>query len=340
MSGKRISLKQIVKVVFLVGLFLTLLKFVYFDNQVVVRTCNRCFVNQYKYGINNINICQPTHPGQSVDVLFLILTVHGNREARDAIRRTWMTKSKNNTANVRHVFLLGETDNKVLQEKIAAESQLHQDIIQGNFTDSYNNLTLKTIMGFSWTSTFCSSVKVVIKTDDDMFINWPYLLRAINQNKDNLQQSVLGFCFAEMPPVRNNSSKWYTSHEAYPYKLFPRFCSGTAYVTSIDMILKILLVSENVPFFHLEDVYIGMCLSVLGAGVTHVGGFKADDIPIHDECDYKSKYVLTYHRLAPSMLQSIWKKNCTGYTKRYRGQWWMFSSITEYLFGSWINLKR
>ena len=43
------------------------------------------------------------------------------------------------------------------------------------FQDIYYNLTLKTVMGLKWSSIYCSQVKYVMKTDDDIFVNVPLL---------------------------------------------------------------------------------------------------------------------------------------------------------------------
>ena len=55
--------------------------------------------------------------------------------------------------------------------KVQEESEGFQDIIQGNFHDSYHNLTYKNVFGLLWVSTFCEQAEFVIKTDDDMYID-------------------------------------------------------------------------------------------------------------------------------------------------------------------------
>lgn len=51
---------------------------------------------------------------------------------------------------IRVVFLLGQTDDNVTQQRILHESQTHNDLIQENFHDSYYNLTLKSVMMVKW----------------------------------------------------------------------------------------------------------------------------------------------------------------------------------------------
>lgn len=57
--------------------------------------------------------------------------------------------------SVKVVFLVGETANNETQLRIGQESEMFGDVIQESFVDSYNNLTLKTIMMLKWVTTNC-----------------------------------------------------------------------------------------------------------------------------------------------------------------------------------------
>ena len=54
---------------------------------------------------------------------------------------------------------------------IFKENTDYGDIVQGNFVDSYHNLSYKATMGNLWVSHFCKQAEFVVKTDDDMFID-------------------------------------------------------------------------------------------------------------------------------------------------------------------------
>lgn len=56
---------------------------------------------------------------------------------------------------VKVAFLVGQTLNNETQQRIVAESDMYGDIIQESFIDSYNNLTLKTIMMLKWVNGTC-----------------------------------------------------------------------------------------------------------------------------------------------------------------------------------------
>ena len=57
------------------------------------------------------------------------------------------------------------------QKQLEEESSKYGDIIQGDFLDTYHNLSYKATMGNLWVAEFCSQAEFVVKTDDDQFID-------------------------------------------------------------------------------------------------------------------------------------------------------------------------
>ena len=43
--------------------------------------------------------------------------------------------------------------------------------MQGDFLDTYHNLSYKAVMGNLWVAEFCSQAEFVVKTDDDMYVD-------------------------------------------------------------------------------------------------------------------------------------------------------------------------
>ena len=59
---------------------------------------------------------------------------------------------------VRLAFIFGRLFGDEQSEKhLREESKLHGDVIQGDFGESYSNMTLKSLTGLHWASTYCSS---------------------------------------------------------------------------------------------------------------------------------------------------------------------------------------
>ena len=72
-------------------------------------SCRGCFPIDFPPLIENCGVCNTGGGGRShhVDVVMMIFTTHRATDKRQAIRDTWASVTRNNTAHVRHVFLLG-----------------------------------------------------------------------------------------------------------------------------------------------------------------------------------------------------------------------------------------
>ncbi|XP_025908837.1 beta-1,3-galactosyltransferase 5 [Nothoprocta perdicaria] len=196
---------------------------------------------------------------------FLILLVTSsipNAGARMAIRQTWGKERSVGGRRVVAYFLLGTTANLREQAGVVAESQEYKDVIQKNFTDTYYNLTLKTMMGMEWVHRYCPQSSFVMKTDSDVFVNVFYLTELLVR-KNKSSSFFTGFLKLHEYPIRKTGSKWYVSNKEYPGDTYPPFCSGTGYVFSTDVASKIYEISGCVPFIKLEDVFVGLCLDKL-----------------------------------------------------------------------------
>ncbi|XP_061165187.1 beta-1,3-galactosyltransferase 1-like [Saccostrea echinata] len=268
--------------------------------------CKACFEHRFDFILNNVDICQSGN--SSIKVIVLIATVHVNTEKRKAIRETWLSQFRENTGQVRYAFLLGMTSDKTLQVALETESATYRDIIQEDFVDSYNNLTLKTMMAFRWATTSCQKAEFIMKTDDDMFVNLNSLMVVVDKHKNILQRSVGGYCVQSANPVRDKGSKWYVSLAMYPHAKYHGYCSGTGYVTSMAVAKKVFDISKHIPFFHLEDIYVGLCLNKLGFSFTRIPGFNPHFIPI--SCAYKGPGIITSHQVSPQQLRHVWNLKC------------------------------
>ncbi|XP_060556266.1 uncharacterized protein LOC132716939 [Ruditapes philippinarum] len=273
------------------------------------QTCNNCFVHNFSYIINNANICQRKSPMDSIFLFIMIFTTHENFEQRDVIRKTWLTYASQNTGHIRYAFLLGESTHDDLHEKVLQENSIHHDILKEDFVDTYMNLTYKTIMGFKWVVTHCPTAQYVFKTDDDMFINIPNLMKFLEQSGEELDNVIAGSCFIDAYPDRDNTSKWFVSKDEYKEKMYPSFCSGTGYLTSMNVVDKIYRISPNVAFYFLEDIYIGFCLRQIGGTIKDVKGFHNYE-PELDSCAYKGDGLITAHWITPEKMEEIWKSKC------------------------------
>ncbi|XP_063439527.1 beta-1,3-galactosyltransferase 5-like [Mytilus trossulus] len=275
------------------------------QNQIIrQQKCTGCFSENIALIINNEEICKPS--SESIDILIMITSSPQNKLSRDAIRDTWLKHTKMNKGNIRYVFLLGESH---MTKELEEENFQTMDIILGGFKDTYNNLTYKTLMSFQWATKHCRNAQFVMKTDDDVYVHIPRLKRVITENSNALQNAVGGSCHRVASPIRDKRSKWYASFESYPEKTYPGYCSGTGYVTSLNVITKIVEISKTVPFFHLEDVYVALCIKKSGLRLHPISGFMlAYDFR---NCENNDNKLVTIHQVSVSMLRRIWEISCS-----------------------------
>ena len=55
--------------------------------------------------------------------------------------------------------------------------------MQWDFLDTYQNLTIKSIMSLKWASQNCKEAAYVVKMDDDIFVNPPNLARLLDEKR-------------------------------------------------------------------------------------------------------------------------------------------------------------
>ena len=234
--------------------------------------------HEYEFHINHESICN-----SDIFILFLVATDLKNFKRRQDIRNTWGAIKIYKNAKLRIAFLVGEiepaTGDLQVQLKLWEESNQYQDIVQGNFIDSYKNLTYKTVFGLHWMQMHCRNAQIVFKTDDDVVINVFRLidfLQGLNNGVKLLRNFV--YCMTtNFGRARRGKSKVHTSYSEYQYFWFPVYCHGPGYLMSNDVAVRLYNATQYIPFLWLEDVFIGFGMSMLELKITdNYFGFFVD----------------------------------------------------------------
>ena len=210
-----------------------------------------------------------------------IIVIHSNPrkpKLRTLIRETWarLDLFKDNRTKV--IFLVGSHTPKQGQNAIDKEVEIYRDIVQGDFYDTYRNLTLKAIMGLYFVAKYCPHVPYVIKADDDAFINIFKLMELVKTK--HLKERFL-MCFKAIDPVIMRRSKgkcgrWCVSDDVFPGEtMYPSFCPGMAYIISTDLILELYNISKSTPYFPLDDVFV---TGILMKEISHFTWIDLTDI--------------------------------------------------------------
>ncbi|XP_005745862.1 beta-1,3-galactosyltransferase 1 isoform X3 [Pundamilia nyererei] len=129
-----------------------------------------------------------------------------------------------------------------------------------------------------------------------------------NSPKENF---ITGSVIQDGRPRREPNSKWYVSEELYPEESFPSYVSGAGYVFSADLAARISWASRFVRVIPLEDVYVGLCLRMLGVRPVYAYSlpffrslFEIKNLK-YDRCTF-AKLIIVNGFKAPKLLR-VWQ---------------------------------
>lgn len=241
--------------------------------------------------------------GDKLKLLILITSAQAHAEARLDIRQTW--GHFGTRRDVSTAFILGRTTNAAVSTALTQENMIYGDLIRGNFIDSYNNLTLKTLSSLEWVDQNCPKAKYILKTDDDMFINVPKLLQFLDAHAKD-KRVIYGRLAKKWKPIRNKKSKYYISTGQFSAAVFPPFTTGPAYVMTSDVIHDLYENSLEQLYLKLEDVFTtGIVAQKLGIKRVHDNMFLNRRIAFNP-CNIRK--AISVHMIKPNEQFDLWKK--------------------------------
>ena len=260
------------------------------------------------------------HPGAcdnimgQPDDLFLVVLISSlprHFESRDAIRKTWGKQTEVLGEKIKVLFIMGLTqkDTVEVQKRVYEEDKMYGDIIQASFTESFQNLTLKVIMGLKWVTEHCVHAKYMYKGDDDMFVNFNNIIRYIKdaRAKGGMSKSILGSVLFRSVRVRRKESKYYVSDDVYRGRYFPPYCSGGGYIISTDIIPAMYKHALTTPFIPIDDAYQGILGDKVGAKPVYHAGFKNWGEK-SDTCSLHKQDLMTIHGFKkPDLMFQVWR---------------------------------
>lgn len=244
-----------------------------------------------------------------VDLIVVICTSLGNSKSRDSVRKSWGMYSKNHFYKTRLMFLVGQ-GNETLLERVLQENNIHGDIILGDFVDTYRNLTLKSISMLKWINNYCANAKYGLKADDDMFINIPNLISAMNSKSRRVKQFLIGDKQVGARPIKDKNSKYYTSSKEFGEKVYPPYLSGTAYAFTVSAAKVLYDITSRIKPFWMEDIHItGICARAAGIPRFDHRGFTFQRRP-PSGCSFRDK--ISGHYVTGGQMLKIYRELSRG----------------------------
>ncbi|BFZ22578.1 hypothetical protein BsWGS_25617 [Bradybaena similaris] len=281
-------------------------------------TTERSFLREQVVNPHDFNyVLKPNVSCSNEDVTLVICVpiTSTNYEGRAVVRQTWGSYAYNTSNKARLVFFIGlippesEHSTAYTQRNITEESSQYGDILQEDFIDSYRNLSLKSVAILKWVSLFCNATRFVLKADDDMYVNIPFLVKTLHQyslDKSRPEAYVVGSLQVNAQPNRDSSSKWHTPTSVFSLNTYPNYVSGTAYAMTGIAAALLYQASLRVPSFWLEDIYItGICAKKASVQVYNSDYFSYGK-PSASGCTFKTH--ISGHRYTHQEILQIHKQ--------------------------------
>nr|VZI49907.1 unnamed protein product [Spirometra erinaceieuropaei] len=167
---------------------------------------------------------------------------------------------------VRVLFSLGLPANGQIPPDLLDEIAQFDDILLASYTDTYYNLTLKTISNLRFVHRRClHASSTFVFLDDDHGISLKQLRRFFsNFPLSEIRRSIFGHINAGSPVMRTNESKWMTDRKAFPFPKYPQYAAGPCYIIGADLISKFSIAPAFTQLFPVEDVFVGIIAAKLG----------------------------------------------------------------------------
>ncbi|XP_061773397.1 UDP-GlcNAc:betaGal beta-1,3-N-acetylglucosaminyltransferase 9 isoform X1 [Nerophis ophidion] len=245
-------------------------------------------------------------------MLIAVKSIAADFDKRQVVRRTWGKED----SSIRTVFLLGVPRNRsalpLWDQLLTYESQTFKDILLWDFEDTFFNLTLKETHFLEWVNSTCPHVRFIFKGDADVYVNIENILELLQSQKSE-QDLFIGDIIVNAKPIRRRTSKYFVPEFVYGAALYPSYAGGGGFVMSGYTARRLSSACQRVELFPIDDVFLGMCLQLIGIKPSRHQGFRTFGIPrpsaaphlqTFDPCFYRELMVV--HSLSVPQIWLMW----------------------------------
>ena len=145
------------------------------------------------------------------------------------------------------MFLLGQPTGDLKDEilnEVHSEADKYEDIVMGQYIDSYTNLTVKALTGLAWRSAHCTEPEFTLSIDDDTYVDLDELL---NRHLSRLPDADYVEC-SERTVVNGKvwrEGRWAVPEEVYDAEKYPNYCNGPCYLMPKETSQQLFDVSKT-----------------------------------------------------------------------------------------------
>ncbi|XP_043980635.1 UDP-GlcNAc:betaGal beta-1,3-N-acetylglucosaminyltransferase 9 [Gambusia affinis] len=163
-----------------------------------------------------------------------------------------------------------------------------------------------------WFYSSCPHVKFIFKGDADVYVNVENILEML-QGREPEKDLFVGDIIVNAKPIRRRTSKYYVPEFVYGGGLYPSYAGGGGFVMSGHTARRLSSACQQVELFPIDDVFLGMCLQLIGVKPLRHQGFRTFGIPrpsaaphlqTFDPCFYRELMVV--HSLGVPQIWLMW----------------------------------
>lgn len=235
-------------------------------------------------------------PVYNNNIIELLVFIHCRPE--EFYERLLYRKCSYKSKQVKVIYITSKSSSNKINNKLRYESEIYKDILQFNEISSYFNLSIQTVHMIIWSINI--KFKYLLKTDIDVLINIPLILRYIMVYNSTYQYYAMGRK-SKAFVIRNKKYSHYIPYEIIKENLYPPYLQGVGYIIPYN---TVILLQESIkkvkPRIWIEDVFMGYMFKYTNVSLIDLSNYILRDLP--DNLSYVwnnvNKYMLI-HGLYP-----------------------------------------
>ena len=208
-------------------------------------------------------------------ILITVLSAVGDFNSRKAVRKTWGRIQMYLSHKIASVFFIGTSRDKNISQSITLEMERYRDVVLLDYTDSYEFLTMKTVLAMKWTLMYCPKVKYVLRTTDDVLFSYRKLFAHLETFSLDAISGLYFGCGVHGYKDRSILTKGRSaivSEVNWTNLIWPPYVSGSFVILGMDTIVNMYTLSCHTPLTFPDDTYLGVLAEMLGYTVR--GNYK------------------------------------------------------------------
>ncbi|VDP77946.1 unnamed protein product [Echinostoma caproni] len=160
-------------------------------------------------------------------------------------------------------------DYEYSERELFSEANKFDDILIGDFEDHYFSLTLKQAFIFRWISAFCThESSLFLFLDHDFAVIPGNLIRLVRgfpaQILADLSFGIRLQGHLVLRPIKEYHNRWAISEDEFPWKYYPPYFGGHAYIKGINIVTDLAIASAFIRPLRAEDSHMGIMRYKMG----------------------------------------------------------------------------